>query len=125
MGTSNANRTTGRVMDLRGLPRHERGARAGTLRIERRRGAREEASGGLMASYTNGERVGVTRLELVDRSVGGMGVVSRVKIEPGMLVTLCADGAKIPWLTGRAVRCEAIGEDEYRVGIAFSTKMAA
>ncbi|MFN7021562.1 MAG: PilZ domain-containing protein [Phycisphaerales bacterium] len=97
---------------------------AGPMRFERRREEREAADGSLAASYSGEGRVGITRLEVVDRSASGMGVRSRVKIDPGMIVTVCPDGSKIPWLAGRAVRCETEG-DGYRVGILFDSRRAA
>lgn len=94
------------------------------FRFERRCEDREPAKGALAASYCGEGRVGITRLEVMDRSASGMGVRSRVRIEPGMIVTICPEGSTIPWLAGRAVRCEAEGDD-YRVGIAFSNRRAA
>ena len=94
------------------------------MRFERRREPREAADGSLAASYSGDGRVGITRLELVDRSAGGMGVRARVRIEPGMIVTVCPEGSNIPWLAGRAVRCESEG-DGYRVGVAFDSRRAA
>ncbi|MCC6321268.1 MAG: hypothetical protein IT438_07520 [Phycisphaerales bacterium] len=94
------------------------------LRFERRREDREAAEGSLAASYSGDGRVGITRLELVDRSPSGLGVRTRVRIEPGMIVTICPKGSTIPWMAGCAVRCERDGE-AWRVGIAFDTRRAA
>jgi len=86
------------------------------FKFERRRENREVADGSLAATYAGDGRAGITRLELIDRSAGGMGVRSRVRIEPGMMVTICPEGSTIPWLAEGA---------EYRVGIAFSARRAA
>lgn len=94
------------------------------LRFERRREDRESAEGSLAASYAGDGRVGITRLELIDRSPSGLGVRTRVRIEPGMIVTICPKGSTIPWMAGCAVRCEPDGE-AWRVGIAFDTRRAA
>ena len=76
------------------------------FKLERRREERHETEGTLSASYSNGvDRFGITHLELVDRSPGGLGVKSRVRIESGETVTICPEGSTIPWVSARAVRC--------------------
>lgn len=76
------------------------------FKLERRREERHGAEGALSASYSNSvDRFGITHLELIDRSPGGLGVKSRVRIEPGETVTLCPAGSTIPWVSARAVRC--------------------
>lgn len=76
------------------------------FKLERRREERHEAEGAVSASYSNGvDRFGITHLELVDRSPGGLCVKSRVRIEPGETVTICPEGSTIPWVSARAVRC--------------------
>lgn len=95
-----------------------------SLRLERRAEARQPAKGLLAASYSGNGRVGITQIEIVDRSVSGLGVRSRVQIEPGMAIAICPEGASIPWLSGRAVRCVP-EKDGWRVGIAFNPRRAA
>jgi hypothetical protein len=95
------------------------------LRFERRGCDREPSSGLVAATYSNGgDRFGLTHLELLDRSSGGMGARTRAWIEPGMTVTICPEGSSIPWLTATAVRCEDDG-DQYRVGLCYSHRAAA
>ena len=89
------------------------------FKLERRREERHEAQGTLSASYSNGvDRFGITHLELVDRSPGGLGVKSRVRIEPGELVTICPEGSTIPWVSARAVRCVE-NEGAFVVGMRY------
>ncbi len=76
------------------------------FKLERRREERHAAEGTLSASYSNGvDRFGITHLELVDRSPGGLCVKSHVRIEPGETITICPEGSTIPWVSARAVRC--------------------
>ena len=90
-------------------------------KLERRgdeRIACEERSS-VLASYSDGAtRSGIAHLELVDRSVGGggMGVRSRVRIDPGMIVTICPEGSTVPWVSARAARWEPESGGLWRVG---------
>jgi hypothetical protein len=99
-------------------------SRTSTLRIERRGEMREAATGALSATYSGEGRHGITHLELVDRSPSGLGAVTRTHIEPGMIVTICPEGSRIPWLSARVARCTAEG-DMYRLGLAFDRRTAA
>ena len=95
------------------------------MRLERRREAREAATGTVAATYSNGaDRFGLTHLELVDCSRRGLGAISRTRIEPGMIVTMCPEGSSVPWRAARAVRCERIGE-EFLIGLSMSALAAA
>jgi len=95
------------------------------FRMERRRERREAAWGVLCASYTNGvDKMGITHLELLDRSSGGLGARTRTRIEPGANVTICPEGSTVPWLAARAVRCEAL-RDGFRVGLKYIGPAAA
>jgi len=112
--------------------RHARGGgsdRRPTLldpfRMERRTDRREPAWGTLSASYANGaEHLGITHLELVDRSRTGLGARTRTRIQPGATVTICPEGSSVPWLAARAVRCEQLA-DGYRVGLRYIGPAAA
>ena len=96
-----------------------------TLKLERRGNEREAAQGTLTATYTNGaDRYGLTYLDVVDRSEGGIGALTRSPIEPGMHVTICPKGSGVPWLGTLCVRCEPAG-DIYRVGLAYTRRRAA
>lgn len=106
-------------------PRGRRGRTGQPLRLERRSETREPARGTLGATYSNGSRYGITQLELVDRSVSGLGARTCAEIEIGMIVTVCPEGSTVPWLTGRAVRCVREADGRYRVGLAFTRRAAA
>ncbi len=95
------------------------------FKLERRREDRHEAKGELSASYSNGrDRFGITNLELLDRSAQGLGVRTRVRIEPGEMVTICPEGSTIPWVSAKAVRCVE-GEGEFVVGLKYCAGAAA
>lgn len=97
----------------------------GNLKIDRRCETREHADGSLTASYTDtGARYGIARLEIVDRSDQGMGVLTRARIEPGMIVTIRPEGHSVPWLSAVAVRCEP-SEHKFHVGLRFNNRHAA
>jgi hypothetical protein len=99
-----------------------------TLKLERRSSEREAAAGTMTATYTNGtDRYGLTHLDIVDRSEGGIGALTRSPIEPGMLVTLCPKGSGVPWLGTMCVRCEpAKNERElFHIGLAYTRRRAA
>ena len=88
-------------------------------KLERRCDKRRGAEGSLSASYSNGrDRFGITHLELVDRSSGGLCVRTRVRIEPGERVTICPEGSAIPWVAASAVRCVE-RDGEFEVGLRY------
>jgi hypothetical protein len=104
----------------------------GAIRLERRRENRElvRASRGdsaMSATYSDGgTRFGITTVEIVDQSRSGLGVRSTTLIEPGMIVTICPPGSRIPWLSARAVRCQPESDGEhYRVGLSLGARRAA
>ncbi|HMN40610.1 MAG TPA: PilZ domain-containing protein [Phycisphaerales bacterium] len=87
------------------------------FKLERRREDRHEAEGSLRASYSAGPgHFGITNLDLVDRSPGGMAVETTTRINPGTIVTICPEGSTVPWLSALAVRCEPRGE-VFRIGL--------
>ena len=94
-------------------------------KLERRCEKRLGAAGTLSASYSNGrDRFGITHLELVDRSARGLGVRTRVRIEPGGMVTICPEESTIPWVSARAVRCVE-SDGEFVVGLKYCASAAA
>lgn len=96
-----------------------------TLKLERRSSEREASTGSISATYTNGkDRYGLTHLQVIDRSEGGLGVLTRSPLEPGMRVTICPEGSRTPWLGALCVRCEPAGE-LFRVGLAYTPRRAA
>ncbi len=102
-----------------------RSALRDAYKLERRREERHSAEGMVSASYSNGvDRFGITHLELVDRSPGGLGARTRARIEPGEIVTICPKGSTIPWVSARAVRCVESGEG-FVVGLKYAGRAAA
>lgn len=95
------------------------------FKLERRRAQRDPAKGVLSASYSNGvDRFGITHLELIDRSSGGLGAKTFVPLDPGLTVTICPEGSTVPWLTAKCVRCES-RDDGYHVGLKYEALAAA
>jgi hypothetical protein len=95
------------------------------FKLERRREERYAAEGMVSASYSNGvDRFGITHLELVDRSPRGLAARTRVRIEPGEIVTICPEGSTIPWVSAKAVRCEE-SDGEFVVGLNYCGNAAA
>ena len=95
------------------------------FKLERRREARETSGGTLCASYTNhDDRVGITYLDVLDRSSSGLRVRSRTQLDPGMSVHICPDGATVPWLHASAVRCEPDGPG-FIIGLRLAPLAAA
>lgn len=95
------------------------------MRLERRGSARLPASGELVATFRGADgRVGLTRVEMVDTSDGGVGLLSPVAIEPGMSVTLRDARTRQPWTDAACVRCvREVGG--YRVGLRVGFRLAA
>jgi ferric-dicitrate binding protein FerR (iron transport regulator) len=92
----------------------------GAHRLDRRRAPRVPAFGVAQGAFTDGHgRFGVVRLELVDRSFGGLGARSDTRLTPGTRVALNA-GA----LTAVVVRCEPEAR-AFRLGLAYPASTAA
>lgn len=95
------------------------------MRLERRSSVRLPARGDLVATYRGADgRVGLTPVDLVDTSDGGVGVRSPVAIEPGMTVTLRDARTRQPWSDAACVRCTREGSG-YRVGLRLNRRLAA
>jgi hypothetical protein len=99
------------------------------MRLERRGTIRLPASGGMVATFRGpGGRVGLTPVELLDTSDGGLGLRSPVAIEPGMTVTLRDPRTRQPWSDAACVRCTrepAADGGGYRVGLRLGRRLAA
>jgi hypothetical protein len=95
------------------------------MRLERRRGVRTRATGELVATFRDGEgRIGLTSVNLIDSSDGGLGILSPVQIEPGMVVTLRDARTRQPWSDATAVRCQR-EDGRYHIGLELTRRMAA
>ncbi len=96
-----------------------------SYKFDRRQGPRHPASYSMPASYTDGRgRFGVTSVDVVDASSGGLGLLAACAIEPGMTLSLHAPGCRFPAVTATVVQCVA-SEDGYRLGLATHPKRAA
>jgi hypothetical protein len=89
----------------------------GPLTFERRRLPRKVMKGGGVAVFTQDHCAGtVVRVELVDGSHTGLGILSPVAIEPGTSFSLIPDHAMMPRAVGMAVRCDKV-EGGYHIGL--------
>jgi len=96
-----------------------------TLTFDRRRTPRRTVCGGAMAVFASGHGAGtVARVELVDASWNGLGLVSPVAVEPGASVSVLPEHAMSPRQTGIVVRCDKT-DTGYRLGLQCRIQRAA
>jgi hypothetical protein len=98
------------------------------LHFERRRLPRKKMSGYAIAVFTSGDCVGtVVRVELVDASHTGIGVICPMPIEPGAAFTLIPEDARMPRCCGIAVRCRPHSDesDSSIIGLRMTRSRAA
>ncbi len=89
----------------------------GPFTFERRRLPRKVMKGGGVAVFTQDHCAGtVVRVELIDVSHTGLGILSPVAIEPGTSFSLIPDHAMMPRAVGMAVRCEKV-DGGYHIGL--------
>ena len=89
----------------------------GPLTFERRRLPRKVMKGGGVAVFTHDHCAGtVVRVELIDGSHTGLGILSPIAIEPGTSFSLIPDHAMMPRAVGIAVRCEKV-DGGYHIGL--------
>jgi predicted N-acetyltransferase YhbS len=95
------------------------------LRLERRAEERSPLSGSVMGAFVDDEGAfTLTRVELIDESAAGLGLLSPVEIQPGRRFTLYVGPLHVAHDSGVVARCEM--EDEgYRVGLRCDGRMAA
>ena len=95
------------------------------MRLDRRGALRLPACGEMVATFRGADgRIGLTRVEMIDASDGGLGLRSPVAIEPGMSVTLRDARTRQPWTDAACVRC-AREPGGYRVGLRLGSRLAA
>jgi hypothetical protein len=95
-----------------------------SFKIDRRTSERVRRTGAAMAAFFDEDgALSLTRVELVDVSEGGMGLVCPVDVEPGVRFSLYW-GTSHPHSTGVVVRCSPEGED-FRVGLRCDGRLAA
>ncbi len=94
------------------------------LQHERRKVPRREIKGGAMAVFSSGRGAGtLARVELLDASWTGLGVVSPMEVEPGTAVSVIPEHAMSPRQIGIVVRCEKFN-DGWRLGLQCRTQKA-
>lgn len=103
------------------------GQEVGTLKFhnERRRTPRRRVSGAAMAVFATGKAAGtLTRVDLLDASYTGLGVMSPVAVEPGTSVSVIPEHAMSPRQVGIVIRCEQMDEG-FRLGVQCRAQKAA
>lgn len=95
------------------------------IRLERRADERTPIAGSVMGAFVDDEGAfTLTRVELLDESAAGLGLLSPVHIEPGRRFTLYAGPMQVAHDSGVVARCEPDG-DAYRVGLRCDRRLAA
>lgn len=102
-------------------PKPDRSARPyidlDSLKFERRREMRRPRAGAAMAAfYDEDGALSLTRVELLDSSERGLGLLSPVEIEKGVRFCLYSGSIPLPHSTGIVARCVREG-GEFRVGL--------
>ncbi len=94
------------------------------IQRDRRKVPRREVKGGAMAVFSSGRGAGtLARVELLDASWTGLGVVSPMEVEPGTAVSVIPEHAMSPRQIGIVVRCEKFN-DGWRLGLQCRTQRA-
>lgn len=95
------------------------------LKLDRRTAEREPRTGFAMAAFFDDDgALSLTRVELVDVSDGGLGLVCPVEVSPGVRFSLYSNATVLPHSTGIVARCSPEGED-FRVGLRCDRRLAA
>jgi hypothetical protein len=98
---------------------------APTFRFDRRRVPRRPMNGAAMAIFSGGVGAGtLARVELIDASWTGIGVMSDAPVEIGASCSLTPESPMWPRQIGIVVRCERDG-DRYRIGLRSRTNSVA
>ena len=97
----------------------------GSLKLDRRTGARSPRSGSAMAAFFDDDgALSLTRVELTDASDGGLGLLCPVEVPRGVRFSLYNGAVPLPHTTGIVARCSPEGED-FRVGLRCDRRLAA
>lgn len=87
------------------------------FRFDRRRSPRTDAQGWAMAVFCNEQgRARLARVQLIDSSRYGLGVLSPVAIEPGSAFTVHPEDPRLPATRGAVARCITT-DHGHRVGL--------
>lgn len=94
-------------------------------KIDRRTGERLPRSGSAMAAFFDDDgALSLTRVELADESLAGLGLVCPVEVPRGTRFSLYSTGTPLPHTTGIVARCSPEGED-FRIGLRCDQRIAA
>jgi hypothetical protein len=94
------------------------------LKLDRRRCPRRAAEELVTAVFSQGDdRLGVTRLLLLDVSHTGIGAACEKPLDPGTRVTLTSHGIPMPHKSGTVVRC-LVTTEGYLLGIQLDKRRA-
>ena len=94
------------------------------FKLDRRTSERKARAGAAMAAFFDEDgALSLTRVELIDVSDGGLGLVCPVDVAPGVRFSLYWGGS-VPHTTGVVARCVQDGE-EFRIGLRCDRKLAA
>ncbi len=94
------------------------------FKLNRRTSERKSRAGAAMAAFFDEDgALSLTRVELVDVSDGGLGLVCPVDVPRGVRFSLYW-GSSVPHTTGVVARCVPDGE-EFRIGLRCDRKLAA
>jgi hypothetical protein len=114
-----------RVDSFIDMPPHPDATDGRTLCFERRGSARAPARGSVMAAFADEDGALVlTRVDLVDQSDVGLGLVCPVRVDAGVRFALYGGGAPLAHSTGVVARCSE-GDDGFRVGLRCDLRRAA
>jgi hypothetical protein len=94
------------------------------IKLERRRSPRHVVEELVTAVFKGDDRIGVTRLLVVDASHTGLGACSETFLEPGTRVTLTTRGVPMPHKAGTVVRCIKSAQG-FLLGVRFDTTKTA
>lgn len=94
------------------------------LSFDRRMADRAPAAGDYVGVVIDGDDAQLTNVELVDKSVGGVGFLSPVAMRPGAICHLHPHGVIALAEVGRVARCTRKG-DTYRIGLVSLSRKAA
>lgn len=77
----------------------------------------------MAAFFDEDGALSLTRVEVVDVSDSGLGLICPVEVPPGVRFSLYS-GSSLPHTTGTVARCAPEGED-FRIGLCCDRRLAA
>ena len=93
--------------------------------FDRRLAGRAPASGDYVAVVIHGDDAHIASVEMADRSTGGLGVKSPIAMPSGAICHLHPHGVVSLADVGRVVRCTALDDGTYSIGLVSLSRVAA